>query len=386
MARQKRKKRLRPLHEPEAPQQFEPGRAQPISCTLIAKQVVAVLLVATCLGSLVAYFIPPPKKFRYPGASLWRQTHAARLWSVARLWGMPRDSKRLVAPSDHMGGEVFLFTRFWGEKLDDRLMPQTKCWDHTRHEHIRYLLPHTGRRIIPPPSGPDKRPPVVVGYLLGPEHLRQDHLWLQTEHTDTVTIEDGHSIGQTFITVFDYDCINLVALFAPLEATLPPAGYSAVVYVNPDRRRVLARTAAVQLLEQEGMRIVALFFNPPARLRYNRGAWPYLVEVSWERPEGYDGPAPVFYSSENDVFVKGEMYADGVARGTHDLAFDIQAMHTDVTGYKAVLALGKPKEGSEWPPYFFAVREDVLDMVGEPRPGEGETEFLERLNKVLLEL
>jgi len=285
-----------------------------------------------------------------------------------------------------MGGDVFRFTRFWGGILDERLMPQTKCWDHTRQEHIRYLLPNTGRRSIPPPPGLDKRPPVVVGYDLPPERLAMGPLRGQTEHSGTIALDEGRRLGQSFVTDLDYDVIDAVAFLAPLEAALPTEGYDVVLYSKLDRQRVLARTATAEFQEHEGMKVAVFFFEPRPRLRYNRGARPYLVEVTWQRPEGYDGPAPVFAYADGNTYAGGEMQVDGVEWRKRDLAFGVQGTHTDVRGYALVFAIGKPGEDGEWPRYFLAVRQDVLDMMGLPGPGESEAQFLERLNKVLLEL
>ena len=341
---------------------------------------------ATLLGSLAAHFIAPPEVLRNPEASAWEQTHAFRLWYTAALWGESSETKRLAAPSDLMGGEVFYFTRLWAQLLNERLMPQTKCWDHTREEHIRYLLPNTGRRAIPPPEGADRRPPVGVGYDLVPMQLTQTRLWLQKKHSDTITLADGHSVGQSFVTRFDYDLINAMALFAPLEAPLPAEGYSAVLYDKPDRRRVLARTTKVYLLEQEEMKIVVLSFEPPPRLRYNRGGWRYLIEVTWKRPAGYAGPAPEFYYVARDEHPVGEMSVDGAERHGSDLAFSIVATHTDVEGYELVVVPTYTHSNEEWPPYFLAVRKDVLQLVSPGKRGETLSDFFKRLNKVLLEL
>jgi hypothetical protein len=383
MAKHKSKRRKRTAVP--RPRQ-EPRTAPRPPAGLILRRIAAVLIAATLGSSLLAYFIPPPPSRRVPQASAWSQTHANRLWRTVRLWGLTRDQKRAAGSWALMGGDVFRFTQLWAGYLDERLMPQTKCWDHTREDHIRYLLPNTGRRKINPPPGPDRRPPVVVGYRLEPVHLAVSACALQAGQTGTITLDDGHRLGQSFVTDLDFDLLNEMVLFAPRDAALPVEGYTATLYSGPDKRRVLAETHAASPLRQGALGGIVLSFEPPVRLTYGRGATPYLVEVAWRRPADYTGPAPVFHFADDDPYKRGDMYVDGARRPGSDLAFSIGATHTDVTGYTLVLSLHEPRPGEKWPPYFVAVRDDVLRLAGPREPGESLADFFDRLNKVLLEL
>ena len=383
MAKHKRKRRKATA---ASRRRQEPRGTPRQPAVVVVRRVAAVLIAATLAGSLLAYFIPPPRGRRIPQASAWSQTHADRLWRTARLWGLSRDRKRESGPWHMMGGDVAKFTQLWAGYLDERLMPQTKCWDHTREEHIRYLLPNTGRRKINPPPGPDKRPPVVVGYGLRPAHLTSSACALQPEQTGTITLDDGRRVGQSFVTDLDYDLMNEVVLFAPLDAGLPVEGYTATLYSGPDKRRVFAETGAASPLRQGALGGVVLSFRPPVRLPYNRGGTPYLVEVTWRRPADYTGPAPAFHLADGDPYKRGEMYVDGARRRGSDLAFSVTGTHTDVAGYTLVLSLSEPRAGEKWPRFFVAVRDDVLRLMVPGEPDEPLAEFFNRLNKVLLEL
>jgi hypothetical protein len=403
MAKSKGKKRAEPRDDalPEPPREAgaePPPAGRPI---LLVRRIVAVLLMATFLGSGVAYFVPPWAASREAGVPAWQQTGAVRLWRALGLWGKSRDAKRLAAPEGRLGGRVFEFTQRWSGYLDERLMPQTKFRDFTREEHIRYLLPNTNRRPIQPPPGPDRRPPVLVGYDLRPEQLTADELWAQVEHSGTIVLDEGHTIGQSFVTRFDYDLINIVALFVPPDVVMPEQGYSCVLYDSVEHRRELARADLAALTpvrferwtgpEVGPLRALQFSFSRPPRLRYNRGAWPYLIEVSWQRPAGYEGPEPTFYYVDHEALPVGQMYVDGriysagAHGGTCDLAFGVTATFTDVEGYEPVFGFGRAPLRGAWPPYFFAVRKDVLEMAGGIPPGETIEALFKRLNKVLLE-
>ena len=55
-----------------------------------------------------------------------------------------------------------------------------------------------------------------------------------------------------------------------------------------------------------------------------------------------------------------------------------------LTPRQGAFGLGEtPKEGA-WPPYFFAVRDDVIETAGGIARGDTLETFFERLNKVLL--
>lgn len=245
---------------------------------------------------------------------------------------------------------------------------------------------------------------MLVGYGLTPEQLKPSQLWVQVEHSGTITLDEGHTIGQSFVTRFDYDRLNVVALFTLPDAVMPEQGYNCVLYDGPERRRELARADVVTLRpvrfegwtgpEAGSLRALQFGFSEPpgaARLGYNRGARPYLVEVSWQRPEGYDGPGPTFCYVDRDAVPVGEMYVDGriysagARGGTCDLAFGVTATFTDVEGYTPVFWFGNRPPGGEWPSYFLAVRQDVLKVVGGITRDDTTETFFARLNKVLLE-
>jgi len=263
------------------------------------------------------------------------------------------------------------------------------------------LLPNTGRRPIPPPKGlPDRRPPVVVGYNLTPDQLEPNRLpYLpQAEHTQTFTLDEGRSLGQSFVTLFDYDLLNAVAVVIPPDPALPADryeridGYELVVYHDVRRRRVLARTTDARKEKgTDGTCLISFTFEPAPRLKYNRGSVPYLLELTWRRPPGTDDPAPTFCFADANAYAGGEMYVDGERRPRCDLAFSVRGTHTDVSRYELALGLWLPGDKGPWPSYFVAVREDVFNEVvlsQERAASEEEARrvFFERLNKVLIEL
>ena len=81
-----------------------------------------------------------------------------------------------------------------------------------------------------------------------------------------------------------------------------------------------------------------------------------------------------------------DLYIDGERQPDRDLGFVALGTHTDVEGYTRVLPPRTSPDEPEWPSFFFAVRDDVLERVDPPKPNEKPAEFFDRLNKVLLEL
>jgi len=361
--------------------------------TAVAAKIIGLLVVAALLSVLVVYLLPRPK---LPGEEepAWERTHAARLVKAFDFWGLSRDQKRARSPTSQFGGRVFLFTKEWSALLDERLMPQTKFWDFTRQENIAYLLPNTGRRPIPPPrSSPDRRPPIIVGYGLAPADLKPGRplpLMPQKEHTGRAALDEGHTLGQTFVTIDDYDLLNAVGLIVGSEQATQggnpavPEGCELVLYDRPDHRRVLARVSSPMLKDEEGTSILWFSFDVagrPPRLKYNRGSTPYLLELTWRPPPGYAGPPPAFGFAERDAYLGGEMLVDGERRPTSDLAFTVIGTHTDVEGYRRILPPKESPDEPEWPGVFLAVRGD-LPL---PEPHEMLSDYFKRLNESLLQ-
>lgn len=347
--------------------------------------IVGLVLMAALLVVPAAYLIPEPPAVG-PTKPAWERTHAARLVRAVRLSGLSRDEKRVRSPAEYCGGAVFEFTQAWGSLLDERLLPQIKFWDGARPDHIAYLLPNTGRRPIPPPRDSlDTRPPIVVGYGLIPTDLKPAPLPLmpQFEQTGSIPLQEGQTVGQTFITMLDFDVLRAVGVLVASGEPAAFEGCELVLYAKPDKKTVLCRDAQPRLREHEAMNILWFTLDKAhggARLKYNRVSAPYLFELTWRRPPGYAGPPPAFGLSDRDDYRGGELIIDGTRRPASDLAFTVVGTYTDVKGYARVLPAMTNDDEPEWPRLFFAVRLDLP----QPERGEFVANYFRRLNESLL--